>query len=299
MSADFSLDDFPCGLVVTTVEEQQIIFANQLFYAVSQYEPNGVAKIGHLFTPASKIMVESFIMPMLLHQGFCEEIQLTMQTKNSERIPVLVNAKVVTRDSRYIYWVISKAEQRDSLYQELVNLRNDLEVRAEKLEILSQTDELTRLLNRRAFIAKANEVIRLAQRHRMTYSFFMLDIDHFKQINDNYGHDIGDKVLRNIAQLLNKNSREHDILARIGGEEFAIITMDSPDNSPAQFANKLLSIIRSQKIQEIEVTLSIGVVTSACANFAHLYKEADILLYQAKDRGRNQVVSRFLDWVNQ
>ena len=80
---------------------------------------------------------------MLLHQGHCEEIQLTVETPQLERVPILVNASIVSADSRLIYWMITTAQQRDSLYQELINLRNDLEIRAEKLEVLSQTDELT------------------------------------------------------------------------------------------------------------------------------------------------------------
>ncbi len=146
-------------------------------------------------------------MPMLLHQGYCAEIQLTLETKAAEPVPVLVNARVVEGERKLIYWVISTAQQRDTLYQELVNLRNDLEQRAEKLEVLSQTDELTGLLNRRAFVSRATTLIKQGLRHKMSYSFFMIDIDNFKQINDQHGHDVGDEVLHKVGQLLAKNSR--------------------------------------------------------------------------------------------
>lgn len=288
MTCEYPLDNFPCGLVVTTVEERRVLSANQYFYLVSKREPFSVERIGDVLTPASKIVVESFIMPMLLHQGHCEEIQLTLETPQSERIPILVNASVVTADNRSIFWVITTAQQRDSLYQELINLRNDLEIRAEKLEVLSQTDELTGLMNRRAFILQANKLIKQANRLQNTYSFFMLDIDHFKDINDQYGHDIGDEVLRKIAQLLKNNCRESDILARIGGEEFAIFTMNSDNSAPAHFAEKLLAVIRTEKIHGIDVTVSIGVATSLNASFEELYKAADLLLYEAKHRGRDQ-----------
>ena len=295
MTAEFALDDFPTGLVVTTLEDREILFANQYFYQVSQQEPQSGARIGLVFTAASKIVIESFVMPMLLHQGYCAEIQLTLETKAAEPVPVLVNARVVEGERKLIYWVISTAQQRDTLYQELVNLRNDLEQRAEKLEVLSQTDELTGLLNRRAFVSRATTLIKQGLRHKMSYSFFMIDIDNFKQINDQHGHDVGDEVLHKVGQLLAKNSRENDILARIGGEEFAIITLNQNHESPIQFAERILTLLRAEKIQGIKVTVSLGLAISAKASFEQLYKGADILLYEAKNQGRNRLVWRDID----
>ncbi|GAA0677112.1 GGDEF domain-containing protein [Rheinheimera tangshanensis] len=295
MTAEFALDDFPTGLVVTTLEDREILFANQYFYQVSQQEPQSGARIGLVFNAASKIVIESFVMPMLLHQGYCAEIQLTLETKAAEPVPVLVNARVVEGERKLIYWVISTAQQRDSLYQELVNLRNDLEQRAEKLEVLSQTDELTGLLNRRAFVSRATTLIKQGLRHKMSYSFFMIDIDNFKQINDQHGHDVGDNVLHQVGQWLASNSRANDILARIGGEEFAIITLNQNHESPIQFAERVLTLLRAEKIQGIEVTVSVGLAVSAKASFEQLYKGADILLYEAKNQGRNRLVWRDMD----
>lgn len=295
MRTEFCFNDFPTGLMVSTLDDRQIIKANSYVYSISRKKPQDYARIDMFFTPASKIVIESFVMPMLLHQGHCEEIQLTLETSTSERVPVLVNARVVQGDTPLIYWAISTAQQRDTLYQELVNLRNDLELRAEKLEVLSQTDELTGLMNRRAFVSRAQALIKQAQRHVMSYSFFMIDIDHFKQINDQHGHDMGDEVLRRIGDILAKNSREHDVLARIGGEEFAIITLTQSSDSPVKFAEKLLAAIRAETIEGIAVTISLGGALSAKASFEQLYKSADILLYEAKNRGRNQLVYRQID----
>lgn len=288
------MDHFPGGLVVTTVEERKILFANQYFYSVTQREPGAVVRIGNVFTAASKIVIESFIMPMLLHQGHCEEIQLTIETPHAVRVPILINARIVMANTRLIYWVITTAGQRDSLYQELVNLRNDLELRAETLEVLSQTDELTGLMNRRAFATKANNLLKHAQRLNNPYAFFMLDIDHFKEINDRYGHDVGDEVIKNIGQRLIKNCREHDVLARIGGEEFAIFTMNAAEELPTQFAERLIAVINSEQICDIHVTVSIGVATSYIHNFEELYKAADLLLYEAKHHGRNRFIFKHL-----
>ena len=252
MDPVFTPDVFPCGCLVTTLSEQVILRANPYFYQEFQQAPKAQQRLSDVLTPASKIVLESFVMPMLLNMGHCEEIQLTIQGNSGERLPVLVNANVQQGDEPLIFWVINSAKQRDKLYQELVDLRNALEEKAERLELLSQTDELTGLLNRRAFISRAQLLLKQAHRHDQTCSFLLLDIDHFKQINDLHGHACGDAVLRQLGQLLQKkNCREHDVLARIGGEEFAIICMDSPTDSAAAFAEKLLRLVSAEPIDSI------------------------------------------------
>lgn len=288
MNARFKPENFPSGLVVTSVEECKILFANDYFYKISQDSAVTRVQLHDYFTPASNIVIESFIMPLLLDQGQCSEIQLTLHTDEGARIPVLINARIDI-EQQQIYWVISTAQQRDNLYQQLVNLRNDLEVRAEKLEILSQTDDLTGLLNRRAFVIKANELMRQAKRYNDRYSFIMLDIDHFKHINDQYGHTMGDKVIQHCAERLTTNCRAHDIVARIGGEEFAIFMLNRPEDSAERFAEKLLTLFNSEPILTLNVTVSIGAVTSDNASYEALYQAADNMLYQAKKRGRNRV----------
>ncbi|MFC0047311.1 GGDEF domain-containing protein [Rheinheimera tilapiae] len=287
----FTPDVFPCGCLVTTLSEQVILRANPYFYLEFQQAPKAQQRLSDVLTPASKIVLESFVMPMLLNMGHCEEIQLTIQGNSGERLPVLVNANVQQGDEPLIFWVINSAKQRDKLYQELVDLRNALEEKAERLELLSQTDELTGLLNRRAFISRAQLLLKQAHRHDQTCSFLLLDIDHFKQINDLHGHACGDAVLRQLGQLLQKNCREHDVLARIGGEEFAIICMDSPTDSAAAFAEKLLRLVSAEPIDGIAVTVSIGVATAGQLSFEQLYKQADLLLYEAKHAGRNRLVA--------
>lgn len=291
MDPVFTPDVFPCGCLVTTLSEQVILRANPYFYQEFQQAPKAQQRLSDVLTPASKIVLESFVMPMLLNMGHCEEIQLTIQGNSGERLPVLVNANVQQGDEPLIFWVINSAKQRDKLYQELVDLRNALEEKAERLELLSQTDELTGLLNRRAFISRAQLLLKQAHRHDQTCSFLLLDIDHFKQINDLHGHACGDAVLRQLGQLLQKNCREHDVLARIGGEEFAIICMDSPTDSAAAFAEKLLRLVSAEPIDSIAMTVSIGVATAGQLSFEQLYKQADLLLYEAKHAGRNRLVA--------
>lgn len=291
MNDDLSLDDFPCGLVVTTVDEHKIIATNTHFHSLCERVPDLGAHLFSLFTPTSQIMIESFVMPMLLVQRHCEEIQLTIEAVSAKRIPVLVNARMHLKDKQRIYWVINGATRRDSLYQELVDLRNDWEDRAEELEVLSQTDELTGLLNRRAFKEQANRTIKQAISNHLLYSFFMIDIDNFKAINDQYGHDVGDIILREVSNLLRRNCRDNDILARLGGEEFAIFTLSQTAEASLRFADKLLNVISANKIHGLDITVSIGLAMSKQAQLKEIAKSADTLLYQAKANGKNRTVS--------
>lgn len=161
---------------------------------------------------------------------------------------------------------------------------------------LSETDMLTGIHNRAFAFAQGPRVLDDAVKHSRTCCTSIIDIDHFKSINDSFGHDAGDKVIRFVAEVLRAEVRSTDICARIGGEEFLIFM---PDTSPANAANVLERIrarIGSTALSEIEngsVTVSIGSVNtleSGDGNFEQLYKKADLALYDAKRGGRNRVV---------
>lgn len=291
-------DHFPVGLVISSLDTLTILQANAYFTELYQQQSANELppkRLSQYLSPASQILLESYVMPLLLHQGQCQEIQLTFACQNQQRLPVLANAKVIQGQPSSIYWAFTVATQRDSLYQELVNLRNALEERAERLEKLSQTDELTGLLNRRAFIDRAQIALKQAQRSGLFVAFLMLDIDFFKRINDQFGHDMGDQVLTQFAQLLANNTRENDIVARIGGEEFAIVVLVNEPISAVQLAEKLLQSIRQQNSLPFNISASIGLAIAKTAEFQQFYQAADELMYHAKHQGRNCMFWRELE----
>jgi len=161
----------------------------------------------------------------------------------------------------------------------------------------ANTDHLTKLYNRRYFVAQAEKEFCRAQRHNNSLSLVSLDIDHFKKINDQYGHPIGDQVLIKIAKKLMKNIRCEDVLARIGGEEFSIILPETSIEVAMSAAERIRLEQENLPVKgdwygEIKVTLSIGVssLLTQDQNFDQLFMRADEALYQAKKLGRNQVV---------
>ncbi|HOK02860.1 MAG TPA: diguanylate cyclase [Spirochaetota bacterium] len=171
----------------------------------------------------------------------------------------------------------------------------DLKRAKEKLLIMATTDELTGLYNRRYFIERLNNEFERFKRFQSKFSFLMIDIDLFKNINDNYGHKCGDLVLQKTSEAMRKTLRSYDILARVGGEEFAIILPETDIKSAETIAERLRKRVYENSIQyediEIKITISIGVTQSYIndKNIDDIIVRADKALYISKEKGRNSV----------
>jgi len=163
---------------------------------------------------------------------------------------------------------------------------------------LAVTDGLTQLYNHRYFQEQMISVVNNYKRYKVPFSLILIDIDFFKKFNDTYGHQSGDCVLVQVAEILKKNSRTSDIVCRYGGEEMAII-LTNTNKKEAQFtANKICSAVNSNKFtlannEKVNVTISIGVATidETKTEVQEIIAFADKCLYVAKENGRNTVVS--------
>ncbi len=161
-----------------------------------------------------------------------------------------------------------------------------------KLQEAANTDFLTNCLNRMGFFNVATMEIEKSKRYKYNLNAIEIDIDHFKNINDKYGHIKGDDVLQSVALILKNNIRTSDILARIGGEEFLILTSNINIKQTKILAEKLRKIMESGKVAGIDenVTISLGVAKySGEDTLQNLMRKADLALYDAKENGRNQV----------
>ena len=160
-------------------------------------------------------------------------------------------------------------------------------------ESLTITDSLTGAYNRRYLDLRLAEEMNRSIRYGTIFSISLIDIDHFKEVNDTFGHQIGDSVLKEIVMLMRDNSRETDIVARYGGEEFLIIYPCTPKSGVLTQVERLREVVERYKFKELErpVTISIGVSDSAGKMTAkQVVQEADSNLYLAKNRGRNRCV---------
>jgi diguanylate cyclase (GGDEF)-like protein len=153
------------------------------------------------------------------------------------------------------------------------------------------TDELTKLPNRRAFAQRFLQETQRARRHHKPIAFLMIDLDHFKQVNDTYGHLNGDAVLFELASILTSGARESDICARYGGEEFALILGETTEAGARTLAERIRGKVADATFPGgLKLTISIGVAaTDEPALFTSLIERADQALYAAKQGGRNQV----------
>jgi two-component system cell cycle response regulator len=167
-----------------------------------------------------------------------------------------------------------------------------------RLEQLAQTDPLTQLLNRRALTERITAEMERALRYDSTMALLMIDLDHFKRVNDTYGHLVGDDVLRDVAQLLSDTIRSADIVARYGGEEFLVLLPETDDAGAESFADRLRCAIETHPFasdslaEPLRLTASIGVAVypaTRIESVEDLFARADAALYRAKADGRNRV----------
>ncbi|GGY72838.1 GGDEF domain-containing protein [Marinobacter zhanjiangensis] len=174
-----------------------------------------------------------------------------------------------------------------------------LEIARDRAEKLAETDELTGLKNRRSFFSLSTQAIHQAIRAGDPIAVIMFDLDHFKQVNDQWGHAAGDTVLRGMAAAARRTVRDSDILARLGGEEFAVL-LPATDLPKARYlAQRLQETFSSQLFPvtggAIRCTASFGIAAGTGPGMVldHLLRQADGALFRAKEAGRNQVASRY------
>jgi len=176
------------------------------------------------------------------------------------------------------------------------SLQDSLKKSNELLLKLSNTDPLTQLFNRRFLTEALDRELTRSTRTNTPLALIMLDIDHFKKVNDTYGHQRGDLVLKRVANVLHAGLREYDIAARFGGEEFAIIlpgtTLDQASEAAERIRQGCADISFTDELASLSLTVSLGVAAFPHSSIRHiddLIREADYALYRAKRSGRNRV----------
>lgn len=213
---------------------------------------------------------------------FCQAALLlsapTSVVDTQQALAVILISHIVLSTCTALVWPVLMFLESEQMLTDLANL-----------------DPLTGLLNRRAFLNLSATHLEQANGCQKELCALMIDIDFFKKVNDQFGHDTGDETLKWVAKQIQAQLREHDIIARIGGEEFAILLPNTSEKNAHALSERIRLAIKNQPFiyrqQSISLSLSIGVIKrSKDSNINDLLAQADKGLYQAKHNGRNQVV---------
>lgn len=192
----------------------------------------------------------------------------------------------------FLIYPLIRTQAREEV--KLRQMNQTLSARSETLEQAALTDGLTGMQNRRYFDDALREYLTEFRRIQKPIGLMILDLDHFKQVNDTHGHDAGDEVLRSVSSTLRDMTRYHDVVARLGGEEFAVVAPNMTEEQLFKLAERIRKAVAAQTVQaggaRLTVTTSVGLaIWDGKESGEEFYRRADKQLYQAKRLGRNRV----------
>lgn len=240
-------------------------------------------------------------MPYVDGFEICKNLKNDTDTKN---IPIIFITAVMDEEDiekAFTYGGLDYVIKPFRSKELLARIKTQLKVSGiqKDLEKLASTDYMTKLYNRRHFFIISSHLIDLAKREDKDIGIVMVDIDKFKNINDTYGHEVGDNVIISMANKLIGSQRKSDITCRYGGEEFVVLLANTTLNGAKVFANKIRKDIENMCLNinnhKIKFTISLGVSIVYAKNEVTAYEainRADIALYEAKETGRNKVCTK-------
>lgn len=273
------LDAIPSPIIVT--DGHQIIAANQTFLSYFHYINILEFKRDHecVCEYFEEGDTEDYLMPMLNDQRWTEYI--------SDH-PLMNHKAKITMDGKTTIFDVKLSLLKFREEYRYVVIFTDIS----SMQSISMTDPLTGIANRLHFSMVYEHAINVALREQLPLGIIFFDIDHFKRVNDTYGHLVGDKILKHIAQLVKLRLRKSDIFARWGGEEFIILLPDTSLEEASQVAEMLRTTIESQVFEGVgKITCSFGITVLKEEESADtLLKRVDELLYRAKEDGRNKII---------
>jgi len=238
----------------------------------------------HVDSEGNNLCIGGCPLAACIADGKPREAEVYMHHKNGHRIPVSVRASTLTdRDGNTIGGI--------ELFTDISNTKAN-QLRLKELESLALLDTLTQLANRRYIESEIHNRLEEKNRFNASFGILFIDIDHFKQFNDAYGHDVGDKVLKFISNTFLANSRPFDLYGRWGGEEFIGVIRNINESNLKDIGNKVRHLVEKSYLMHhgrtLQVTISVG-ATLVCGNdnIESLIKRADMLLYESKAAGRN------------
>lgn len=267
------------------VKENRVVFNDKKSLNIG-YNPRDIGQVGFEFFTDK------------LHPDDYEAVMENMRQHLYGKTDAYeVEYRIQHNDGHYVWYydrgVISKRDDKGNplLLQGIVFDISESKKIEERLTYLSERDGLTNVYNRRTMFKKLSDLIHTHNVYGEAFSLIMFDIDHFKKVNDTYGHLVGDDVLRKLSSLIHEDKRKDDIVCRYGGEEFFLLLPNTSIEGAKQLAKRLHGIISDMKIKKVgSITVSMGVVEHKLDEaIDEVVKRVDDLVYKAKDAGRNTI----------
>jgi two-component system cell cycle response regulator len=224
-----------------------------------------------------------------------EEIPVVFLTGRTSTDDIVEGLRLGAHDYLKKPFEASELIARVSAAVRMKKLQDELRARNAELDLVSRTDSLTGLANRRQLVERLGEMGSASRRHDRLLGVLMLDIDHFKRVNDTAGHDAGDCVLREFATRLSRLPRVEDVIGRWGGEEFLALLPDTDFEGSRIFGERVIEAIAAKPFElpdgtRLGVTVSVGCSVEVAHDPERLVANADAALYEAKAAGRNRLV---------
>jgi diguanylate cyclase (GGDEF)-like protein len=248
----------------------------------------------YLGSPLKELM--SQVDEVQLSHDISKRIDLSYIEKNElSQLQENINNMLSTMETDRSRLLEDEQAKRNWLENAVALRTQELQISNEKLKELATKDSLTGAFNHASFFDTAQHLLALTQRQKTQASFVLMDLDHFKTINDSYGHFIGDQVIVHCIHTIQASIRKSDLVGRVGGEEFALFLPGTGLNEAFRVADKIRDIIAKSKLdidgKIVSYTVSIGVASSEPTDpsISEIFKRADLKLYKAKNKGRNRV----------
>lgn len=314
------LRNAPCGFLSIS-HEGFIMDVNDTFLNEMNYERETLVgqHMEFISRPAARMIFHSYFYPNINLYGQVKELYVKLKKGTGEEVPFLINARQLQDKQDYhvdmvllpmvkrmeyeqqlrqtklkIEEILKEKEaahqELQALYAKIKEKKHEVEDMNEQLIVLSLTDKLTNIPNRRHYQQKLDEIVSNYWNEHINFSLLIMDIDHFKYVNDSYGHQMGDQVLIQVASILSNNIPENAFIARYGGEEFIVLLPGMLEKEAIAVAENLKNQIAMAAWEVVDqLTISVGAATySSNDNHSTIITKADQALYFSKENGRNR-----------